>query len=135
MPLFPSPEWMDAFTDEFRAHDRASEAAEALDGVFRFVIDPAGPLPARHVYDLEIRPTGNGAPHARRLDEAPEDPRLTLSATYLRWHQLITGQLDVRMAVVLRRVKVRGDLQGLIRDMSSAAPLTDSLHAVDTEWL
>ncbi len=38
------------------------------------------------------------------------------------------------MAVLLRRLKINGDLQRLIREMGSAKPLMDALGAVDTEW-
>jgi hypothetical protein len=125
---------MDAFTDEFRAQDGAKEAAKALDGVYRFVIEPSGPLTEQHTYDVEIRSGEDGAPFAEQLEGIEHQPRLTLAATYERWQQLLTGQLDVKMAVLLRRLRVHGDLQRLIREMGSAAPLTDALSAVDTEW-
>jgi hypothetical protein len=134
MPLFPSTEWMDAFADELREQDGAHEAAEVLDGVYRFVVEPAGPLKERQVHDIEIRPGADGVPATRRLEGTDHEPRLTLTASYERWRQLISGQLDVKMAVLLRRLRVQGDLQRLIREMGSAAPLTDALSAVDTQW-
>lgn len=134
MPTFPSPEWMDAFTEELTAQERAQAVAEVLDGVYRFVIEPAGPLRERHAYDIEIRPGDDGEPAARRLDDAEERPRLTLTAGYDRWRQLLRGELDVKMAVLLRRLKVSGDLQRLIRELGSADPLMDALQGVDTQW-
>jgi hypothetical protein len=133
MPLFPSPEWMDEFSDHLLAQDNAPEVAGVLDGVYRFVIESAGPLKERHSYDVEIRPDG-GDPTAQLLEEPADSPRLTLTANYERWRQLITGKLDVGMAVVMRRLKVSGDLQRLIREMGSAKPLTNALSAVDTQW-
>ncbi len=133
MPLFPSPEWMDAFGEHLLAQDDAADVAAVLDGVYRFVIEPAGPLRERHRYDVEIRHGAQG-PTADRLEQEAPEARLTLTASYDRWRQLITGQLDVGMAVLLRRLKINGDLQRLIREMGSAKPLMDALGAVDTEW-
>ena len=132
MPLFPSPEWMDAFCVELRAHPRALELAEALDGVYRFVVEPAGPLAERHSYDVRIRPEDSGA-SAERIS-LDGQPRLALSADYERWRQLITGKLDVGMAIMLRRIRVNGDLSALIGRVSSARPLMEALAAVETRW-
>jgi hypothetical protein len=144
MPQFPSSAWIDAFCDRLESHEAAGEVARVLDGVYRFVIEPAGPVSDLHVYDVEIRPDGNGGAAATRRNGAgpgaadaldgEHAPRLTLSAKYDRWRQLITGELDVGMALMLRRLKVSGDLGTLIRDAGTARPLVDALRGVDTDW-
>jgi hypothetical protein len=45
------------------------------------------------------------------------------------------GRLDLKRAHLLRQIRVSGDVFGLIRNLDSTGPLTDSLHAVATEWL
>ena len=134
MPLFPSPAWMDEFGTLLEQHPEADAVASALDGIYRFVVEPAGPLRERHVYDMAIRPTGAGA-KVERLDEPGEPPRLTLTADYGRWRQLILGQLDVGLALLLRRLKISGELGGVASRLSSTQPLIASLHNVQTEWL
>jgi hypothetical protein len=144
MPQFPSPAWIDEFCSHLEAQDDIGEVAHALDGVYRFVVDPAGPVTERHVYDVEIRPDGNGGAAAARLNgaQAPGastrdsdgDPRLTLRASYDRWRQLISGQLDIAMALMLRRLKVSGDLGAITRDVNTARPLMRALRGVDTQW-
>lgn len=136
MPQFPSREWMDQFCTELMAQPDANEAAGVLDGVYRFVIEPSGPLADHHAYDVEIRPDADAAvPRVRLLAGDDAQPRLVLTATYERWRQLITGQLDVGMAVMLRRLKVAGDLSPLIGGLSSTKPLMEALGAVDSQWL
>ena len=135
MPLFPSTEWMDEFCERLASHSDAGEIAAALDGVYRFVIDPAGPLSERHTYDISIRPTGAGANIGVVDGERHDNARLTLTADYRRWQQLVRGELDVAMAVMLRRLRVSGDLTSLMGNVSNAQPLVDSLHEVDTTWL
>ncbi|HVM18853.1 MAG TPA: SCP2 sterol-binding domain-containing protein [Egibacteraceae bacterium] len=133
MPVFPSAEWMTDFCDRLSGHPEAAEVAHALDGVYRFVIEPAGPLDERHVYDVAITPDGDGAQVA--LVEDAGERRLTMTADYHRWQQLVRGELDVGMAVMLRRLKVSGDLSRLIGNVSSARPLVDALSGVETTWL
>jgi hypothetical protein len=131
--LFPSPDWIDAFARDLAAHPRARETATALDGVYRFVIEPAGPLEQRHTYDVEIRPATEGAA-VERLPEPVETPRLSLAADYGRWRQLIEGRLDVAVAIMLRRLRVSGDLGGLKSNLGDTKPLLEALSQVDTRW-
>ena len=133
MPVFPSEEWMAEFCRLLEDHPEAGDVASALDGVYRFVIEPGGPLEERHSYDVAISPTGEGADVAVVDDGA--DPRLTLTTDYRRWQQLVRGELDVGMAVMLRRLRVSGDLTRLIGNVSSTRPLVDSLSGVETVWL
>lgn len=135
MPQFPSEEWMDAFCVELAEHPRAGEIAPALDGVYRFVVEPAGPLTQTQRYDVEIRPDENGGARVAQLDAPHPSPRLELRADYERWRQLVTRKLDVGMAIMLRRLKVSGDIMALRRDVSSATPLMDALSSVDSQWL
>ncbi len=135
MPLFPSREWMETFCERVRAHPDAAEAAEALRGVYRFVVEPAGPLDRRHAYDMRIEPSGGGAPpDVSCLDGEDPSPRLTLTADYTRWRQLIRGEQDLATAFMLRRLRVSGDLGPLLGRASSARPLTDALGQVDSRF-
>jgi hypothetical protein len=124
---------MDAYCVAYLERDPDGEVARVLDGTYRFVVEPAGPLSQRHAYDVAIGVDDDG-PRADRVDDDADRPRLTLTADYERWRQLITGTLDVRMAMLLRRLRVSGDLSPLLGGLSSAAPLMDALSAVDTQW-
>lgn len=134
MPTFPSVEWIDAFCDNLSRHPQARQTAAALEGSYRFVVEPAGPLSERRSYDMHIQPAPDGAT-VTRLDVPDGDPRLTLSADYVRWRELITGQLDMGFALMLRRLRVSGDLAGIRGQLSNAGPLVDALRGVDSQWL
>lgn len=135
MPRFPSEEWMDSFCERLREQPGAEQLAATLEGVYRFVVDAGGPLQQACSYDIEIRPAEASAVHAARLEAGAGEPRLVLAASYDRWKQLIEGRLDVAMALMLRRLRVSGDLSTLMRDVGSAKPLLQALGEVDTVWL
>lgn len=134
MPPFPSDAWMDEFCRRLEAQPEAGEVAGSLDGVYRFVVEAAGPLAEDRSYDIEIRPDGDGA-HAARLEQPVPSPRLVMTARYDRWKQLVTGRLDVGLALMLRRLKVSGDLSRLMRDVGTTKPLMRALGEVDSDWL
>lgn len=135
MPLFPSREWMDVFCVHLTAHAGFESMASRMEGVYRFVVEPSGPLTDRHGYDVRVQPGDDLRPAcAALLAEPAASPTLSMSATYERWRQLIMGELDVGMAVISRRLKVSGDLTRLLSRLESASPLIDSLRQVETEW-
>ena len=131
MPMFPSAEWMEAFCDALVAQPEIDDVAAALDGTYRFVVEPDGALTETQQYDLAIRPQPI---EVVLLDEAVDQPTLVLRADYERWRQLIQGELDIGMAYMLRRLKIKGDLKRLIGRVDRTKPLRDALGQVPTEW-
>jgi hypothetical protein len=135
MPVFPSGEWIEALCAQFAAQPEAGRMATALAGTYRFIIQPAGRLTDQYVYDVTIAPSTNEAPRVTWSVDDDTAPTFELSADYERWKQLITGTLDIPLAVVLGRLRVRGDLARLMSRASEARPFLDALRAVDTRWL
>lgn len=134
MPAFPSREWMVELCEHVTAHPDAGALARGLDGVYAFVVDPAGPVRIRHRYDLAIHPDGVGGASAELLDAPASGPRLTFTARFDRWWQLLNGDLNPRLAIVLRRLKVSGDVWGLGQQLSTVTPLLEALARVETRW-
>lgn len=132
MPRFPSDEWIEDFCARLREHPDAAALAEHFAGFYRFVMEPAGPLHTRETYHIEVVPT-SGQPDVHPVADAA-DPRLTVAADYNRWRQLVSGDLDLGLAVMLRRIRVSGDLATLTRGLANTKPLLDALAAVDSQW-
>lgn len=133
MPTFPSSEWIDAFCDELARHPRAPDAARQLNGVYRFVIDPAGPLVDRHEYQIELSAVDGGA-RVSRVDDT-RSPRVAVRTDYARWQQLLRGQLDLGPAVLFGRVRISGDLGTLLESRDEVGVIVDALQGVDTVWI
>jgi SCP-2 sterol transfer family len=134
VPLFPSEEWMRAFGAAVEADPRSGAMAEALQGVYRFVVEPGGRLDQTYSADVAIAPE-NGQARVTPVPSGPREPRLTIAAAYPRWIQLLRGELDIPIAVMLRRVKVSGDLRSVTSKADAARPLLDALSAVDSQFL
>ena len=133
MPVFPSTEWMDAFCDELVAHPRAEGAATRLHGVYRFIIEPGGPLVDRHAYEISLAPTGAGV-RAHRVDGTAA-PRVVVVTNYGRWRQLLEGRLNLATAMLLGQLRISGDMATLMGSRGEVDVLIDALREVDTIWL
>jgi hypothetical protein len=133
VPIFPSDAWIAEFCVQLERHPGAGDMARALRGVYRFVVEPSGPVATEQRYDVEIAPDGDGA-RVVPLDDPVADPRLTIAAAYPRWVQLLRGELDLPIALMLRRIKVSGDLRAVTSNLDDARPLLDTLSAVDSSF-
>jgi SCP-2 sterol transfer family len=134
MPVFPSGQWMEAFCAELTSHPDAEHLAKSLAGIYRFVVQPGGPLGEEHTYDVKIAQGVNGTLDVRWSVDDSVVPTLELIADYERWRQMISGTLDIPLAMMLGRLRVRGDIGRVTRRAADARPLLDALRAVDTTW-
>lgn len=133
MPHFPSDAWVLEFCRVLAAHPQAGETARALRGRYRFLVEPAGDLKEPHSYDIDITPDGDGAAVVPAPPNGAE-PRLTIAAGYDRWVQLLTGELDLPIALMLRRIRLSGDTKAVTSQLDKTRPLLDSLSAVDSTF-
>jgi hypothetical protein len=134
MPVFPSGQWMEAFCAELVSHPDAERLAKSLAGIYRFVVQPAGPLGQEHIYDVKIAQGASGTPDVCWSVDGSVAPTLELVADYERWRQMISGTLDIPLAMMLGRLRVRGDIRRITSRAADARPLLDALQAVNTTW-
>lgn len=131
--MFPSSEWIDEFCTRLEADPRSGTMARSLEGVYRFEVEPGGPLADAQRYDVSIAPDGDGA-KVTPLPFGAQTPRLTIAAAYPRWVQLLRGELDIAIAMMLRRIRVSGDVRSVTSNLNDARPLLDALSAVDSSF-
>ena len=133
MPVFPSTEWMDAFCVELAAHPRAADAGTRLRGVYRFVVDPGGPLADRHTYEILLAVVDSGL-RADRVD-GTASPRVVVQTDYGRWRQLLEGRLSLGPAMLFGHLRISGDMAALMGSRGDVDVVMEALRAVDTIWL
>jgi len=133
VPRFPSEAWITAFCAQVSSHPAVDDAVAALSGTYRFVIEPQGPVTTPHRYAIVLREAGDG-PAAVPADPDADGVRLEIAAGYERWRDLLTGRLDLMRAMLWRRIRVGGDVAGLLRSREAARPLLDALRATESEF-
>lgn len=67
--------------------------------------------------------------------EVGENGDYVLTAPYIRWKQVMTGELDAVKGMMQGKLKLRGDLPTIVRYAKAATRLTELVGMVDTIFL
>lgn len=121
---------MTAYARIVEDHPRAADLARSLAGRYRFTITPGGGLDVTEAYDLVVAP----GPDVGAEVAGAQPTALSVSADYGRWKGLLTGEADFMRSLLLRRIKVHGDVGQLRSRIRDAKPLLDCLGQVPTDF-
>jgi hypothetical protein len=135
--LFASSEWLDAVVRQVNGHADLPRALAGLGADLAAVVErDAGPFPrgagawGRH--------EGGRIVSWRVLED--EDDVLELEPAYVVraplgvWKDLLRGRADPVQAALSGRVKVKGDLDGLVRRAGYRYIVDEALRRVETEF-
>ena len=133
MPVFPTHEWFQDYVQQINGSEEYRVAAADWEGDIAFLIlaEPDKKVPA-DVYgylDLWHGTCRWGA--VIRPDEAAK-ARYQITAPYSRWKDVLLGDLDPIKGMMQGKLKVRGDLPMLVRQVRSANELVRLTGEVDT---
>ena len=133
--LFASPEWLEAVVREVNGHPHLRRALEGLGADLAAVVErDAGPFP--HGAAAWGRHQGGRIVSWRILED--EDDVLELEPAYVVraplpvWKDLLRGRADPVQAALSGRVKVKGDLDGLVRRAGYRYIVDEALRRVAT---
>lgn len=133
MPEFPRDEWFQDYLVEINASPEYREAAADWEGDIAFLIEaePDRGVPSDVFAYLDLwhgrcRRAGVITP-----DEA-EAARYQIAAPYTRWKDVLLGDLDPIKGMMQGKLKVRGDLPTLVRQVRSANELVRLTGEVET---
>jgi len=134
--LFPSAEWLKAFEEKLNDDENYARIAKNWEGDIMFNIEPDGPLttPMKLYLDLwhgECR-------KAFIADEELESklkPAYVLSAPYANFARIIKGELDPMQAMITRKLRVKGSMAYMMRNVPVVLDFVRCAQEVDTELL
>lgn len=130
---FPSDEWGKAFADELNASEAYERSAKDWEGDFIFVIEP----------DKAYSETAYlfvGLYHGKCTDAtmiASEDAReaqFIIRAPFTNWRKVIEGKLDPISAIMVRKLKLKGDMMKVMRYPKAAKELVNCVSRVPTDF-
>lgn len=130
-----TPEWAQAFRDEINASDAYRQAARGWKWTVGLVVEAE---PDKHfaqarglvldLFDGEARDVKVGsADDARACD-------FVITATYSRWKQVATKQLDAIRGMLQGKLKVKGNLPTIVRYTRASQELTNCTSRVPVAW-
>lgn len=135
MARFITQEWVDAYVDEINASQEYRAAAAEWEGDIAFLIqsepDKGVPVDVWAWLDLQ---------HGRCLDGRIIDAQRAASAAYgitapySRWKDVLQEELDPIKGMMQGKLKVRGDLPTVVRQVRAATELVRLTGLVKTEF-
>ena len=130
-----SPEWADAFKSEINASPKYRAAAEKWEGTVGLVVlaEPDKNVPEDQGIFLDL--WHGEAREVRIVSRAKaEEADYAITASYSRWKQVATKQLDPIKGIVLGRLKLRGNFAVLVRYTKASQELTECTTRVPVVW-
>jgi putative sterol carrier protein len=132
---FPTEAWFAAFEIEINASEEYREAAADWEGDIAFLVkaEPDRGVPEDVWGWLDL---WHGACRgAGIIDEArAEAAAYAITAPYTRWKDVLQGELDPIKGMMQGKLKVRGDLSSIVRQVRAATELVRLTGLVPTAF-
>lgn len=137
MPMFPGKEWLEAYVARINASKAYAESAARWEGdvTFLFEAEPRLSVPDPIYSWLDL---WHGKCRAARYDvpaEEGERAKFVIRAPYSRWKQVIRRELDPIRGMMQGKLKVKGDLQVIVRHVKAADELVRIAGQVPTTFI
>lgn len=130
---FPSSEWIKELSRQLNASEAYERSARDWEGDIVFVVEP----------DKSYEGTANlflGLYHGKSPDAemtAGVDGReseFVISAPFGTWRQVIEGALDPIQGIMMRKLKLEGNLSKVLRYPKAAKEIVSCCAKVPTAW-
>lgn len=135
MPTFPTEEWFDGFVDAINASEEYADYAADWEGdvVIAIEAEPDRGVPENVYALLDLWHggcRGGGLVDVSRAESAA----FLVGAPYSRWKDVILGDLEPVKGLMQGKLKVRGDLQKILRYVKATQELAHLTSAVETTF-
>ena len=133
--IFPSEEWLQGLETKLNSDSRYRDIAKNWEGDLFFVIEPEGNLKEKLTFYLDL---WHGA--CRRVEYQPladshPNPAFTLSAYYNNITAILTGKLNPMTAMMTSKLKVKGSMGYMMRNVPTVLDFVRCAQEVTTEIL
>lgn len=132
---FPSLEWLKGLDEKLNSDDKYAQVAKKWEGDIVIIIEPEGSLEEQITIYLDL---WHGA--CRSVDYNPglekyPNPVFALTATYNNITAILTGKLDPMTAMMTNKLKVKGNLGYMMRNVPTVLDFVRCAREVTTEIL
>ena len=133
--IFPSEEWLRTLEQKLNADPRYRELAKNWEGDLLFFIEPEGNLKERLTFYLDL---WHGTCRNVEYKPTPEShpaPTFTLTASYRDITSILTGQLNPMTAMMTSKLRVKGSMGYMMRNVPTVLDFVRCAQEVTTEIL
>ena len=114
--IFPSEDWLKSLEEHLNSDEDYARIARKWEGDLMFDISANGALKERNLIYLDL--WHGKCRKAYFLDDADqEDPTFILQASFDNFVRVLTGKLDPMQAMMTRKLKVKGSMGYMMRNV------------------
>ncbi|MBN2298551.1 MAG: SCP2 sterol-binding domain-containing protein [Deltaproteobacteria bacterium] len=128
-------EWMDAYKAAILADPEYKQIAKDWEGSVSLVVlaDPDKGIPET-VYLFQDYWHGDVGDFVVCDKEKAENAKFVMTGDYSRWKQIARKELDATKALLQGKLKMKGDLPYVVRNIKTVNKVIDILGTFDTIW-
>ncbi len=131
--IFPSKEWLQGLESRLNSDPRYREIAKNWEGDLLFLIESDGNLKEKLTFYLDL---WHGQCRKVEYQPAPESypsPAFTLTASYKDITSILMGKLNPMTAMMTSRLKVKGSMGYMMRNVPTVLDFVRVAQEVTTE--
>jgi putative sterol carrier protein len=132
---FPSEEWLKGLEAKLNSDERYGEIARNWEGDLFFFIEPEGNLKEQLTFYLDL---GHGKCRKVEFKPSPEaypQPGFVFTSSYKNITAILTGRLNAMTAMMTSKLKVKGSMGYLMRNVPTVLDFVRCAQEVTTEIL
>jgi len=128
-------EWLDAYKAAIIADPEYKQIAKDWEGSVSLVVlaDPDKGVPET-VYIFQDYWHGDVGDFVVCDKEKAESAKFVMTGDYSRWKQIARKELDATKALLQGKLKMKGDLPYVVRNIKTVNKVIDILGAFETIW-
>ena len=130
---FPSDDWIKELSRQLNASESYERSAKDWEGDFWFLVEPDEAYPGIAHLFLGLH-HGKSSAAAMEPDPASRQAEFTLSAPFSIWRQVIEGKLDPIQGMMMRKLKLQGNLTKIMRYPRAAKEIVSCCALIPTDW-
>jgi len=134
MAIFATQEWLDEIAKLLNDDPAYAEGAKNWEGDFLYIIEPdeVEPNPSYYYMDLYH---GKCRKAIMLKDPSEVKAEFEISATYSNWKKILTGELDGNKAMMTRKMKFKGNMTKVMKDVKAGQAYAKALALLKTEYI
>lgn len=135
MYRFATDEWLQAYKDAIDSSSELSEAAGDWERDITLVVeaepDKGVPVDLWGLFEIEHGKCKRATAVAPEVGDRAE---FVIRAPYSRWREIIEGKLDPTRALLQGKLKVKGDLTTLTKEVAATQALVRAAASIPTRF-
>ncbi len=130
---FPSDEWIKELGQLLNASASYERSAKNWEGNFIFVCEPDETYDSAAYLFLGLY-HGKSTGAAMLESEDEREAQFVIRATFSAWRQVIEGKLDPIQGMMMRKLKLKGDMKMILRYVAAAKEIVSCCALIPTDF-